>query len=119
MIEALSLSRKVMRHLLFEQVIANAEERIVEGARFSEQLRKSPLMPGLFVRMVSIAEETGKMAPMLLSIAEIYDEDLERNLLQFTTYLQPVMLLIMGGIIGLVLLSVLLPLTDVSSFMSG
>lgn len=119
LIEALSLSRKVMRHLLFEQVIANAEERIVEGARFSEQLRKSPLMPGLFVRMVSIAEETGKMAPMLLSIAEIYDEDLERNLLQFTTYLQPVMLLIMGGIIGLVLLSVLLPLTDVSSFMSG
>jgi general secretion pathway protein F len=115
-IDALALSRRVMKQLLLEKIIERAEKRIVEGEKLSEELKKDPLIPNLVTRMLAIAEETGKMAPMLGNIADIYDEELEKNLNQLTTLLQPILLLFLGGIVGLVLLSVLLPLTDVGSF---
>lgn len=119
LIEALALSRRVMKNGLLEQVVEEAEKRIVEGKSLSAQLKLSPIIPPLVVRMLAIAEETGKMAPMLQNIAEIYDEDLERNLTQMTSLLQPAILMILGAIVGVVILSILLPLTDVSSFLSN
>lgn len=53
---------------------------------------------------------------MMRQIGEIYEEELEKTLAQFATIAQPLLLLVLGVIIGFVLLSVLLPLTDVSSF---
>ncbi len=118
LITSLSLSRKVMKQALLEEVIANAEKRIGEGKKLSDELKSSPLIPSLVTRMLALAEETGKTVPMLQNIADIYDEEMETHLAQMTALLQPTILLILGGVVGLILLSVLLPLTDVSSFLS-
>jgi len=118
LVSALTISRKVMRHPFLEEAIEEAEKRIVEGKALSEQLKESPYIPPLVVRMLSIAEETGKLPEMLGSLSDIYDDQLERSLAQITTFLQPVLLLILGGVVGLVILSILLPLTDVSSLIS-
>ncbi len=118
LIHALALSRKVIKNALLESIIDQAEKRIAEGEKLSNQLKTSPFIPPLLVRMLAIAEETGRMAPMLQNVAEIYDEEVERSLAQLTTFLQPLLLMILGGVVGLVLLSILLPLTDVSSFLS-
>ncbi len=69
--------------------------------------------------MIKIGEETGNMVGMMQSLAEIYEEELDKNLLQLVTFLQPAVLLFLGGVVGLVVLSILLPLTDVSSFISS
>lgn len=119
LVEALELSRRVMKLASLEDVIEKTASKVVEGEALSHVLKDSPLIPSLVPRMLSIAEATGKTAPMLLSIAEIYDEELEKNLSQMTTLLQPIILLILGAVVGVVLLSVLLPLTDVSSFVSN
>lgn len=119
LIDALTLSRRVMKLVILEKVVENAEKKIVEGEKLSGMLKLSPLIPSLVIRMVAISEETGKMAPMMRHIAEIYDEELEKNLSHITSLLQPIILLILGAVVGLVLLSVLLPLTDVSSFVSN
>ena len=112
---ALHTSGKVMNHALLEKEIQEAEKQIIEGKRLSHLLQGSNYFPPLVGRMLSIAEETGKMPEMLHSLSDIYDEELERSLSQITTLLQPILLLIVGGIVGLVVLSILLPLTDVSS----
>lgn len=117
LLDALSLSRRVMKHALLEKVVEDAEKRIVEGAHLSDQFKTAPFIPPLVSRMLAIAEETGRMAPMMHNIADIYDEDLEKSLQQMAALLQPILLLILGGIVGIVLLSILLPLTDVSSFL--
>ena len=117
LLESLRLSRKVMHNLPLEAVIESAEKRIGEGASFSSELKKSPLIPSLMIRMLSLSEETGNMGVNLGNIADIYEEELEKNLEQITTFLQPALLLLLGLIVGVVLLSVLLPLTDVSSFL--
>ena len=116
-VEALKLSRSVMNHVSFEEAIMRAEEGIVQGRKLSEELKKSGLFPSLMIRMLATAEETGNPTEMLEHVADIYEEQLERTLVQFTNLLQPVMLLILGVIVGVVLLSVLLPLTDVSTLL--
>lgn len=118
LVSALSISRKVMKHALLEEAIEKAEKRIVEGSPLSKELAMSPHIPPLVSRMLSIAEETGKFPEMLHSLSDIYDEQLERSLSHITTFLQPALLLIMGAVVGLVILSILLPLTDVSSLIS-
>lgn len=116
-VEALKLSRSVMNHISFEDAIKKAEEGIVQGRKLSDELKKSGLFPSLMIRMLATAEETGNPTEMLEHVADIYEEQLERTLVQFTNLLQPVMLLILGVIVGVVLLSVLLPLTDVSTLL--
>jgi type II secretory pathway component PulF len=69
--------------------------------------------------MLALAEETGKMDEAFFNLAEIYDEEMEKHLSQLTTFLQPALLITLGAIVGLVVLSILLPLTDVSSFISN
>lgn len=119
LIGALTISRKGMRHAILEEVIAEAEKHLIEGKTLSSQLKNSSYIPPLVVRMLSIAEETGKLSEMLKSLSDIYDSELERSLAQITTFLQPGLLVILGGTVGLVILSILLPLTDVSSLVSN
>ena len=97
-------------------MIRNAEGRIKEGEPIHVAFENNPLIPPLVPRMLAIAQEGGKLGPMVLQIAEIYEDELETYLTQFATLAQPILLLILGGLVGFVLLAVLLPLTDVSSF---
>lgn len=114
--ETLGLARKVMNNPFFEEIMLQAEKKVLEGKKMSEELKKSPLIPRLIIRMLAIAEESGNIADMMQNIAEIYEEDVERSLSRLTSMIQPIMLLFLGLIVGVILLAVLLPLTDVSSF---
>lgn len=117
--QAFGEAKRVMRHPLLEKVIEAAEERIAQGEPVHVPFQNHPLIPPLIPRMMGIADEGGKLPFMLQQIAEIYEEELERNLSHFTTVAQPLLLLVLGGIIGFVMLSVLLPLTDVGAFATG
>jgi len=114
-LQTLTLSRSVMKNRLLENVIADAEQKVSEGKTLSGELAQSPFIPSIVPRMLSIAEETGKTAFMLQSIANICEENLEKKLQQVVAFLQPALLLILGLIVGIVLLSILIPLTDVGS----
>jgi general secretion pathway protein F len=116
LLEALSLSRQVARSPLIERAILAAERRVSHGERLSAAFRDAPLMPPLVLRMLALAEETGKMGEAFFNLAAIYDDEVEKHLTQLSTYLQPALLITLGAIVGLVVLSILLPLTDVSSF---
>ncbi|MEX0962177.1 MAG: type II secretion system F family protein [Simkaniaceae bacterium] len=115
-LKALTLSRQVMNHPLFEKIIQEAEGKVIQGKKISEELSQSRLIPPLVSRMLAMAEETGSSSEMLGNIAMIYEEELEKSLSRFTALLQPIILLFLGLVVGIILLSVLLPLTDVSSF---
>jgi general secretion pathway protein F/type IV pilus assembly protein PilC len=114
-VEAIEYAKGVIHHKEFEKVMEEAEKGLVKGSKFSEEIKKSPLIPSMVIRMIETSEETGRTSEMLLSISEIYEEMLEKTISQFTNLLQPVMLLIIGLLVGVVLLAVLLPLTDVST----
>lgn len=118
LVDALRLSMEVLTSSYLKGVMKRAESGILEGKRLSDLLKDVPHVPPVVARMFALAEETGKMDDAFKSLAEIYEEELEKHLLQLTTYLQPALLILLGAIVGVVILSILLPLTDVSSFLS-
>lgn len=116
LLEALSLARNVVKSPLLESAIEQAEKKVIQGERLSAAFQGAPLIPHLVLRMLALAEETGKMGEAFLNLTEIYEQEMEKHLGQLNTFLQPALLITLGGIVGLVVLSILLPLTDVSSF---
>jgi general secretion pathway protein F len=118
LMEALNLSKQIMNQPQFEKIISCCEKTILQGGKFSAHLESEPLIPRLVVRMIAISEQSGNVAEMLKNIAEIYEQELDKSLLRFTTMLQPVMLVVLAIIVGVVILSILLPLTDVGSFLT-
>ena len=117
-LKAFSNARSVVGHPLLEKVIQDAEGRIKQGEPIHVAFQDNPLIPPLVPRMIAIAQEGGKLGPMMQQIAEIYEDELETYLTRFVTLAQPILLLILGGLVGFVLLAVLLPLTDVGSFVT-
>ncbi len=115
-IDSLRIAREVMRNATLEEEIRRAEGRIVEGSSLSTELSKSRLIPHMVSKMLAVGEESGTTVVMLNKIADMYEQHLEKTLQRIMALAQPVILIVMGTIIGSVLISILLPLTDMSSF---
>lgn len=117
LLEGLQLSRCVMQNPIFESALQACESRIVEGRGLAAELKVHACFPKTLTRMLAIAEESGSSVQMFKHIADLYTQELEKNITRLTAYLQPIILLTLGLIVGVILLAVLLPLTDVSSFL--
>lgn len=112
LINSLHYSTEAIHNVRLEEIFKEVTDRAIEGRIMSDELKKYKEIPPLFCRMLKIGEESGKLAPMLLQVASIYDEDTERTLSKIVTLAQPVLLIVMGALIGGVILSILMPLSD-------
>lgn len=117
LIDSLRLAQNALRHLILREKFFQIEQAMVEGTRLSEQLRNEPLIPPLVTRMIAIGEKSGELASMSEKLAELYEEETERLLRKITSLLQPIILILMAAIIGIIMLAVLLPLTDVQAIL--
>lgn len=116
MIESLRISRGVIRNIVLEKELQAAEVKIIEGHSLSYELGRSKYFPLMVSRMLAVGEESGTSVTMLNSIADMYEQELEKTLDRVMALSQPIILIVMGLVIGTVLLAIMLPLTDVSSF---
>jgi general secretion pathway protein F len=119
MIDSLRISRGIIRNVILEREIQAAEGKIIEGHPLSQELGRSAYFPSLVARMLAVGEESGTTVNMLNRIADMYEQEIEKTLDRVMALAQPVILIVMGLVIGTVLLAILLPLTDVSSFSIG
>jgi len=115
-VNSLELATNVLNHQTLKNEFLPMKEKLIEGEKLSSLLRNSEHIPVMVSKMLSIAEETSEMPKMLLNIAKIYEDEVDRFLSKLSSIVQPVLLIILGLIIGFVVLSILIPLTDVSSF---
>ena len=114
---ALAFAKEAIGNTVLEREMERAQREIIEGQTFSSSLNRSPIIPPLFSRMVSIGEETGRLAPILSNLAQLYEDDSDRVLERAVSLLQPILLVTMGVIIGATLLAILLPLADFGSML--
>ncbi|MGH2638076.1 MAG: type II secretion system F family protein, partial [Rhabdochlamydiaceae bacterium] len=115
LLPSLQLTRAVLKNHILESALSQVEKNVAEGSSLSDQIEKMRLMPSLVSRMLAIGEKTGQNASMLKHIATLCEEDLSRTLQRYTALLQPLLLLLLGLLIGVVVLSILIPLTDIGS----
>ncbi len=112
---SLTYAKEALGNARLSEIMQRVEERIIEGIPFSTELSRYKEVPPLFSRMVSIGEESGKLSSMLSQLATLYEEETERTLTRVVSLVQPIMLLLMGTLIGGVLLSILMPLSSFGS----
>lgn len=115
-IDSLRIAREVMRNVVLEEEVKQAEGKIIEGSSLSAEIKNSRYFPKMVSRMLAVGEEAGNSTIMLNKIAEMYESEIEKTLDRVMALAQPIILIVMGAIIGTVLIAILLPLTDVSSF---
>lgn len=116
LIDALNISQGVIYYKAIETSIEKAKQKIIEGSLLSHEYSKIPYFPKLISTMLAIGEDAGTLPQMLQKIADIYEEHLDKILERLLALTQPIILIIMGGVIALIMLAILLPLTDLSNF---
>ncbi len=112
---SLTYAKEALGNARLDEIMQRVEQKIIEGIPFSTELSRHKEVPPLFSRMVLIGEESGKLPNMLNQLATLYEEETERTLTRVVSLAQPVMLLLMGCLIGGVLLSILMPLSSFGS----
>lgn len=115
-LEALSITKEVVHAEVFAKVIEEAEEHVKKGeplsASFSEHTK---LYPILMSDMLAVGEETGKVADMLKQIAEFYEEDVTQKTKDLSTIIEPVLMLLIGAVVGVFAVSMIAPIYSLSS----
>ncbi len=110
-VEALQLTALSAGNHYYEQAILEAAAAIRNGASLSDSLRKYPeLFPNMLTSLITVGEKTGTLETVLKTFADFFDEDVDGALKDLTTFLEPLLLLGMGLIIGLIAVSILMPI---------
>lgn len=112
---AIDLAKPVVGNWHLQKVIEEALESLVKGQYFSKALAKSSLIPKELPKFLEIGEKNGKMIEMFENLARIYEEDVQRLLERFEALIQPILLLFIASLIALVLISIMIPLSDLQT----
>jgi general secretion pathway protein F len=114
LLKALSSGARVMSNMVMRKAIENTIEQVREGASLSRALRETRVFPPLLVHLVASGEMSGKLKEMLERAAQLEAQALERRLGVFLTLLEPVMILVMGGVVLMIVLAILLPIMEIN-----
>jgi type IV pilus assembly protein PilC len=110
-------SLEIVRDTSGNQVVANAIDaarvEIQQGGMISIALQKENVFPAMAIQMISIGEETGELDGMLMKIADFYEDEVEQAVKALTSVLEPLMIVVLGGMVGTILLAMYLPLFKV------
>ena len=108
---------EIVRDTAGNQVIANAVDAsrrdIQQGGMISTALQKEQVFPIMAIQMISIGEETGELDQMLMKVADFYEDEVEQAVKALTSILEPIMIVVLGGMVGTILLSMYLPMFKV------
>ncbi len=118
LLDAVKVSESVLGNSLYVDNIRDVRVKVAEGSAFGDCLGQTGIFPPLVVRMVSVGEEAGKVEVMLSKVADMYDTEVDGMLSTLTSLLEPVMILIMGVIMGFIVFAILLPVLNLTSVIS-
>lgn len=116
LLDALNLAEHVLTNQVIKDKLHTCTQNIKEGMLLSRELKKITYIPPLVVQMVTIGENSGDLALSFDRLAKIFEDRVDKRLSRFMTLLAPISLIIMAAFIGLIMVSVLIPLTDINSF---
>ena len=112
--DALASCRDVVPNRIFRQFLTEVEGKVKEGAGFAAAFQEAGFIPPTVRQMVTTGEESGSLAHVLGRIADYYERELGRRLATFSRVVEPLMLMVMGVVVGLIVSSLILPIFKLS-----
>ncbi len=111
--QAIDITGRTAGNAVIEKAMAAVIESVKAGGMISTPLRKAKVFPAMVSHMIGVGEETGALDAMLSKVADFYEDEVEAAVRALTSILEPAMIIIVGGIVGVIVVSMYLPLFDV------
>jgi len=109
-LEALEISAHTSNNEVIKEAILKVKEQVERGVSLSQALSRQKIFPPMLVNMVAIGEEAGTLDEMLTKVADFYEEEVDRTVDGLTSLIEPIMIVVIGGIIGVIIVAMYLPI---------
>ena len=119
MLPALQVVKDTIGNRVYSNVVAEAEIEVEQGSTLSRELNKSKDFPEFVTHMVAVGEESGEPVHMLSKLSEYYDVEIKKSLERLTSSIGPLVILLMGVIIGFIAVAMILPIFEANQLLSG
>jgi type IV pilus assembly protein PilC len=113
LLQALEITGKTAGNWCVEKAMADVIESVRTGGTISAPLKDAPVFPGMVTHMIGVGEETGALDTMLSKIADFYEDQVGAAVKQLASILEPVMIVLVGGMVGFIVISMYMPLFKV------
>jgi general secretion pathway protein F len=114
LLSAMDIVKNVLGNALLEGVVANAIGSIREGESIAEPLKRSGEFPAMVTHMIAVGEKSGQLEQMLENVSRAYEADVEVKVVALTSLLEPLMIVMLGGIVGFIAMAILMPLVQMN-----
>jgi general secretion pathway protein F len=118
MLTALDIVKNIVSNVIAAKAIENTAGEVGKGQALGQALSAHDIFPHLAVQMVQVGEQSGDLESMLNKLANIYEAESESTIMGMTSLLEPVMILLMGIVVGLIVLSIMLPILEMNQLVS-
>ncbi len=115
LLKSLNIVEKVVGNRVLGNAIKDAHENITEGASIADPLRASQVFPPFVLQMIASGEQAGELEFMLQKAADAFDREVENSIAGITSLIEPVMILVLAGMVVIVILSFLMPILNLTS----
>ena len=113
LMQALEITGQTAGNWCVEKAMADVIESVRQGGTIADPLKNAPVFPGMVTHMIGVGEETGAMDTMLSKIADFYEDQVGAAVKQLASILEPVMIVLVGGMVGFIVVSMYMPLFKV------
>lgn len=118
-LEALDVTAHAVGNVVFEKALMDAAVEVQNGATLSSIIEKNELFPSIVPQMLAVGEETGQTDTVLVKVADFYEEEVDVAIEGLSSIIEPVMIVFMGSMVGLIAASVMLPIANLSNSIKG
>jgi type IV pilus assembly protein PilC len=118
-LEALSVTSRAVGNAVYEKALIEAEIEVKNGKTLSSVIAANPIFPPIVSQMLLVGEETGQTDKVLIKVADFYEEEVDMAIEGISSIIEPVMIVVMGGMVGLIAASVMLPIAGLAQNIKG
>jgi len=119
MLDTLAITGDISGNMLYKKMWRSVYASVKQGKKIAGQLNKSKLLPKSVVQMIGAGEESGKLGEVLNDVSDFYARVLRDAIKAVTSMIEPIMIVVMGGIVGFIAMAIILPIFKMSSIVSG
>ena len=113
-IESMTVTAHALGNVIYEQSLLDATDRVKNGEQLSHIIEENDLYPAIVAQMLAVGEETGKTDVVLVKIADFYDDEVDAAIGSISSIIEPVMIVFMGSMVGLIAISVMGPISSLA-----
>jgi type IV pilus assembly protein PilC len=111
--QAIEVTGQTAGNAVIEEAMESVIESVKSGGSLAEPLREAPIFPSMVVQMIAVGEETGNLDAMLSTVAAFYEDEVAAAIKALTSILEPIMIVLVGGIVGFIVIAMYMPMFKV------